>query len=195
MEKIIKSLPKDPVSNILPHVPTHASVIGLSGSNVTGCLGSRAVTQITNYDCDKIDTTGLGWVRPGDPRSELVLSLFKEGTGLPLMLNGLSSDLSKTFTKPDAKRVAAISPMAQLRMGKYTTPTFLIHGDKDEVVPFHTAVRFADALTDHGVHGGLLAVKGVKHIHDMSLRPGMERWQREVAPGYDFLFQALGRRT
>ena len=81
--------------------------------------------------------------------------------------------------------------MAHLRSGSYTTPTFLIHGERDEVVPFHTAVKFADALDKCKVTGGLLAVKGVKHIHDMSLRPGMERWQKEVAPGYNFLLQVL----
>lgn len=159
------------------------------------CRGLHGSSQITSYDSNTIDTTGLGWVRPGDPRSELVLSLFKEGTGLPLMLNGLSSDLSKTFAKPSEKRVAAISPMAHLRLGRYTTPTFLIHGERDEVVPFHTAVKFANALDECKVRGGLLAVKGVKHIHDLSLRPGMERWQKEVAPGYDFLLQILRGKT
>lgn len=78
--------------------------------------------------------------------------------------------------------------MAQLRSGKYTTPTFLIHGERDEVVPFHTAVKFADALNEYKLRGELLAVKGVKRIHDLSLRPGMDRWDKEVVTGYDFLF-------
>jgi dipeptidyl aminopeptidase/acylaminoacyl peptidase len=109
------------------------------------------------------------------------------------MLNGLSPDFLNT--PPSPERVAAISPMAQLRAGRFTTPTFLVHGEKDEIVPFHTAVKFADALKGYGVKGGLLAVKGAKHIHDLSLRPGTERWQQEVAPGYDFLFSTLDERT
>ena len=129
-------------------------------------------------------------MRPGDPRSELVLSLFKEGTGLSLMLNGLSTNALTLPPEPD--RVAYISPMAHVRTGRYTTPTFLIHGEKDEIVPFHTAVKFADALQCHNVKGGLLTVKGARHIHDLQLRPGMERWQQEVAPGYEFLFDVLG---
>lgn len=109
------------------------------------------------------------------------------------MLNGLSPDFLNT--PPSPERVAAISPMAQLRAGRYTTPTFLIHGEKDEIVPFHTAVKFADALKGYGVKGGLLAVKGAKHIHDLPLRPGTERWQQEVAPGYEFLFSTVDEET
>ena len=81
--------------------------------------------------------------------------------------------------------------MAQLRKGIYTTPTFLIHGEKDEIVPFHTALKFADALKVGGIKSGFLPVKGVKHIHDLNLKPGMEKWKEQVAPGYEFLLQAL----
>ncbi|ESZ91464.1 BcPKS16, polyketide synthase [Sclerotinia borealis F-4128] len=146
---------------------------------------------ITNYDAEGTDLTGLGWVRPGDPRSELVLSLFKEGNGLSLMLNGISDDDWRR--KPDPERVAAINPMAQLRSGKYTTPTFLIHGENDEIVPYYTAKNFATALREHGVRCGFLGVPGVKHIHDLSLRPGMEQWKQSVEPGYNFLFEILSR--
>ncbi|MCJ1359582.1 MAG: hypothetical protein MMC33_009584 [Icmadophila ericetorum] len=155
-------------------------------------LKSLPTQPITSYDSDTVDTTGLGWVRPGDPRSELVLSLFKEGNGLPLMLNGISN-LELWHKQPDPKRVAAISPLAQLCAGRYNTPTFLIHGTKDEIVPFHTAEKFAEALKAHGVRSSLLAVKGVKHIHDLQLMPGTQRWQREVAPGYEFLLDILSQ--
>ena len=110
------------------------------------------------------------------------------------MLNGIS-DLEAWHKQPDAKRVAAISPMAQLRAGTYTTPTFLIHGENDEIVPYHTAVKFASALRARGVRSGFLEVKGAKHIHDLTLMPGTERWERQVAPGYEFLFEALGMVT
>lgn len=147
--------------------------------------------QITSYDAEGTDSTGLGWVRPGDPRSELVLSLFKEGNGLSIMLNGISDDDWRR--KPDSKRVVAISPMAQVRSGKYTTPTFLIHGENDEIVPYHTAKKFATALKEHGVRCGFLGVPGVKHIHDLNLEPGMEQWKEGVEPGYEFLFEILSR--
>ncbi|KAF7898017.1 uncharacterized protein EAF01_008983 [Botrytis porri] len=152
---------------------------------------SLSTRPITNYDAESSDSTGLGWVRPGDPRSELVLSLFKEGSGLSIMLNGISDD--GWCRKPDPERVAFISPMAQLRSGKYTTPTFLIHGEDDEIVPIYTAKKFVTALKERGVRSGFLEVPGAKHIHDLNLRPGMEQWRQGVEPGYDFLFEILSR--
>ena len=150
---------------------------------------SLPTRPITGYDNGKVDTTGLGWVRPGDPRSELVLSLFKEGNGLPMMLNGISDPNWRR--KPEDARIAAISPIAQLRESMYTTPTFLIHGERDEIVPFHTAVKFVDALKNRGIKNGFLAVKGAKHIHDLNLKPGMPKWEEQVAPGYEFLLECL----
>jgi acetyl esterase/lipase len=126
-------------------------------------------------------------VRPGDPRSELVLSLFKEGNGLSLMLNGISGG----FTAPDPSRVAAISPMAQLRAGRYHVPTFLIHGSADEIVPFHTAQAFADALRVAGIRGGLLVVENGEHIFDVHLRSGTRKWTEQILPGFEFLLREL----
>ncbi|KAF7886672.1 uncharacterized protein EAF02_003319 [Botrytis sinoallii] len=150
---------------------------------------SLSTRPITNYYGESSDSTGLGWVRPGDPRSELVLSLFKEGNGLDIMLNGISDD--DWCRKPDPERVAFISPMAQLRSGIYTTPTFLIHGEDDEIVPFNASKKFVTALKEHGVRSGFLGVSCAKHIHDLNLRPGMEQWRQGVEPGYDFLFEIL----
>ncbi|GME26007.1 BcPKS16, polyketide synthase [Neofusicoccum parvum] len=147
---------------------------------------------ITSYDAiGTTDTTGLGWVRPGDPRSELVLSLFKEGNGLPILLTGLSAD-SLTMP-PSPSLVASISPLAHVRGGTYRVPTYLIHGTRDEIVPFPTATEFTEALRARSVDCGLLRVEGARHIHDLKLRPGMEAWRREVEPGYEFLFRALGQ--
>jgi dipeptidyl aminopeptidase/acylaminoacyl peptidase len=134
--------------------------------------------------------TGLGWVKPGDPRSELVLSLFKESHGLNIMLNGLTSDGS-WMRQPSPERVAYISPMAQVRSGTYNTPTFIIHGERDEIVPVRTAVKFVNALEKHNIEHGFLLIPNVKHIHDLNLKPGMEEWYTQVEPGYNFLLKAL----
>ncbi|PSN66430.1 ketoacyl-synt-domain-containing protein [Corynespora cassiicola Philippines] len=162
---------------------------------MTDIIKALPKVPITGYERDTADTTGLGWVRPGDPRSELVLSLFKEGNGLPLLLNGLpkSSDDAKSswLQTPSPDRVAAISPMSQLRRGRYNVPTYIIHGTNDEIVPYHTAVKFIDAMRTEGIEGDLLTVKGARHIHDVALKPGSKRWEETVAPGYQFLFRHL----
>ncbi|MCJ1282148.1 hypothetical protein MMC26_001471 [Xylographa opegraphella] len=140
------------------------------------------------------DSSHLGWVRPGDPRSELVLSLFKEGHGLPLLLNSIRPPAGTAWsTPPPAPLVASISPLAQLRRGTYTTPTFLIHGTEDEIVPFQTAVAFAHALRENGVRGGLAEVKGQRHIHDLKLKEGDAGWEEGVGVGYHFLLEELER--
>ena len=150
---------------------------------------------MTNYSStlDATDSSHLGWLRPGDPRSELVLSLFKEGNGLPMLLNGLRPANNKPWSTPPLSHlVASISPISQLRLGAYTTPTFLIHATGDEIVPYHTAVAFAGALQERGVRGGLATVKGSRHIHDLKTKEGDQDWWSGVGVGYNFLFKELG---
>lgn len=151
--------------------------------------------QITSYTTSPhaTDSSHLGWLRPGDPRSELVLSLFKEGNGLPLLLNGIRPANNNTWSAaPPARLIRAISPAAHLRNGTYTTPTFLIHGTEDEIVPFHTALKFVEEMRQKAVKAGLAEVKGARHIHDLNLKEGDNGWWEGVGVGYDFLFRELG---
>ncbi|KAB8291846.1 hypothetical protein EYC80_006628 [Monilinia laxa] len=193
----IKSDSKPPVAILAFYSPTDFESGDISRANeypgrkmsMDKIRKSLPKLPITNYAAEGIDSTGLGWVRPGDPRSELVLSLFKEGNGLNLMLNGISD--GNWHRKPDPTRVAAISPMAQLRSGRYNTPTYLIHGENDEIVPYHAAKSFVAALREYGVRCGFLGIPGVKHLHDLDLNQGMQEWKQGVEPGYDFLFEIL----
>ena len=107
------------------------------------------------------------------------------------MLNGLSS--AALASSPPLERIQAISPMAQLRAGRYTVPTFVIHSDRDEITPFRASEAFVEELKKKGVIGGLGRVKGKGHIHDLALKPGDEGWQDGVGVGYEFIFRILGR--
>ena len=179
MEKIVSSLPAKPVRIALVNLP----------NTLIDTL------KITSYSItpDAIDSSHLGWLRPGDPRSELVLSLFKEGNGLPLLLNGIRPSDGKAWsTPPPPQLIAAISPNSQLRLGSYTTPTFLIHSTGDEIVPYHTAAAFSNTMREMGVRGGLATVKGARHIHDLKTKEGDQAWWNDVGIGYDFLFKELG---
>ncbi|KAL9078892.1 MAG: hypothetical protein Q9157_002187 [Trypethelium eluteriae] len=158
---------------------------------ITSALPS---SPITSYEAIHDDSTNLGWVQPGDPRSELVLSLFKEGTGLPLLLNGLPSinaSRSACFEEPSQEQVASINPISQLCSGNYHTPTYIIHGTDDEIAPFSDAEQFVAALKAKNVMCGFLKVKGGKHTYDLAVKPGMEEWEQNVAPGYRFLFEIM----
>jgi acetyl esterase/lipase len=133
----------------------------------------------------------LGWLRPDDPRSELTLALIQERNGVSLLLDGLPTE-GDTLSSPDPQMIKAISPLSQVQAGRFNTPTFIIIGTEDEVVPFHTSVDFAQALREHGISSGILPVTGAKHIFDLQLTPGTSEWDKQIAPGYYFLFDALG---
>ncbi|TVY45279.1 3-methylorcinaldehyde synthase [Lachnellula subtilissima] len=157
-------------------------------------MAALPTTPITNYSSAKADSTGLGWVRPGDPRSELVMALFKEGIGLPLLLHGLpdtTTPPSEWFSRPSPAQAASISPLAQIRLGAYETPTFIIHGTGDQIAPFAGAESFVVELRERGIRHGFLPLEGLDHIHDLRLRPGSEEWNTQVGPGYQFLFDVV----
>ncbi|KAK4214758.1 conidial yellow pigment biosynthesis polyketide synthase, partial [Rhypophila decipiens] len=142
----------------------------------------------------------LGWVHPGDPRSEIVLSLFKDGNGLPLLLNGLpapqkdgiDSD-SDLFPSPSSEAIKAICPLARLKAGEFDVPTYVIHGTADEVAPFAAAERFVAEMKVRGVDFGFTKVVGGGHIHDLDLEPGDDAWLDQVGLGYRFLFDVVKR--
>ena len=107
------------------------------------------------------------------------------------MLNGLSS--AALASSPSLAKIQSISPMAQLRAGKYRVPTFVIHSDRDEIAPFRASETFVEELKGKGVIGGLGRVQGKGHIHDLALRPGDEGWQEGVGVGYGFVFRIVGK--
>ena len=153
------------------------------------------VLQITSYvaNPDAADESHLGWLRTNDPRSELVLFLLQEGHGLPLLLHGIDRRENGSYQDlPDPGLVASISPLSHVREGSYKTPTFLVHGTEDQIVPFHTAQTFLAALKEADVKCGLSIVEGARHIHDFTLREGDKGWSQGAGIGYEFLFKELG---
>ncbi|RAH61359.1 ketoacyl-synt-domain-containing protein [Aspergillus piperis CBS 112811] len=129
-------------------------------------------TPITNYRiANHSEGNGFFGLQPGDPRSDLVLSVSKNGTALPLLLNAQTGS-ADYLAMPSASRLAAISPLAQVREGNYRAPTFVIHSRQDQVVPFDSAERFIAELKAQGV-------------------PGTREWEEQVAPGYRFLQDAI----
>lgn len=134
-------------------------------------------------------------MKPGDARSELVLALIKEDRGMSLLfnddpLNG-GGDGNDELPYPDSERAAAFSPLVHLRDGDYRTPTCLVFGDRDEIAPFDKAVEFGQGMEQQGVRGGLMFVKGAKHIFDLDLAPGSEGWKLYIEPAYEFLLNEV----
>ncbi|KAL5328987.1 hypothetical protein ACEPPN_002496 [Leptodophora sp. 'Broadleaf-Isolate-01'] len=174
----------------------------LSMSSIRDALSDKVITNYTSPSLTPSETN-LGFLLPGDPRSELVLSLFKDGNGLSLLLNGFpttsSSPTHSTSTNPanspprtaTPSQIHSISPLSQVRTGTYRTPTFIIHGENDEVVPCCMAVGFEREMKRMGVESGVVVVPGKRHIFDARLKPGDGVWEEYVRPGYEFFLGFL----
>lgn len=74
---------------------------------------------ITTYTPKKSDENNRFWLQPGDVRSDLLISVFKDGMGLPLFVNGLPKDPNSTeFETPSKERIAMVDPLDHLRNGR-----------------------------------------------------------------------------
>ncbi|KAI0141207.1 BcPKS16, polyketide synthase [Xylariaceae sp. FL1272] len=164
---------------------TEEAIQGLSGEIAT----NHEVSSTT------MDSSDFKWIKPGDPRSEVLLSLWHERNGLSLLVKSLNSlDGSWDWKRiPSRARVAAISPLAQVKRGTYTTPTYLVHGVRDDVVPYSSSLTFVMEMRARNLDCGILTVQGAGHIHDLDLKPGTIEWENEIAPAFEFLFKRLGR--
>ncbi|KAK6226489.1 polyketide synthase [Colletotrichum tabaci] len=102
------------------------------------------------------DFLGLKWARLDDPRSQLMAGVVHEVRGpcLPLLINGLLSSnddrsIARALEPVDANRVKSLCPMAQARRGRVKTPTIVLHGAEDDIVPLQDALVFRDLLHQH----------------------------------------------
>ncbi|KAL7929919.1 hypothetical protein V8C35DRAFT_314154, partial [Trichoderma chlorosporum] len=133
-----------------------------------------------------------GWMALDDPRSRIILHMNWEGKSLPVLLNGLrrSGDGKGVCSpaSPSLEQIRAVSPLAQIREGRYRTPTFLIHGTRDDLVPWEASQRTYEALNANGVPAGLAILEDALHLFD--IYPGSKRNAdsvKAVRDGYDFL--------
>ena len=117
-----------------------------------------------------------GWMSLDDPRSRIVCHMNWEGKTLPVLLNGLrrtGDSASKSVTTPadpSVEQIRSISPLAHIRAGRYKAPTFLIHGTRDDHVPWQQSQRTHKALLEHGVPSELVIVQDGLHMFDMFKR-------------------------
>lgn len=127
---------------------------------------------ITSYNIPPTKRALGGWLAPSDPRSRLALYMNTHGRTLHVLLDGLFTLEKKSWklpVKPPApERIAAASPLAQIRAGNYAAPTFLIHPRNDDLVPWQQAERTWQGLRDAGtVDAELRIVDDMPHLFDI----------------------------
>ncbi|KAF2994037.1 t1pks [Curvularia kusanoi] len=180
--------------NFPKHADVHASSLGSSSINI---LEGVRDTPITQYNIDAKKAALGGWLAPSDARSRIVLHMNMAAQMLPIILHGLPSESAARaqgrapadFVKlpqPSPEEVVSISPYSQIVRGNYHTPTFLIHGTEDDLIPCNQPKMVYEALRERGVDAGLRIVDGAEHLFDLYRPNGME-WD-VVMDGYQFLF-------
>lgn len=92
----------------------------------------------------------------------------------------------KALPQPPLSDIIEVSPRAQIIRGNYKTPTFLIHGTADDLVPWQQSHGTYGALVSHGVPTGLELIINAPHICDLSGDPESEGW-KAVLKGYNFI--------
>ncbi|KAL8883015.1 MAG: hypothetical protein Q9198_000074 [Flavoplaca austrocitrina] len=139
-----------------------------------------------------------GWMAPEDPRSQICLHMNWKGQALPILLNGLKPRQISGYSKTDAEavdvrsptkeQVMAVSPLAQIRKGTYRTPTFIVHGTRDDLIPWEQAQRTYDGMVERGVEAELRIVEGGIHLFDTAKDYRRDEKAAEaVDDGYRFL--------
>ncbi|KAB5575255.1 hypothetical protein GE09DRAFT_990386 [Coniochaeta sp. 2T2.1] len=141
-----------------------------------------------------------GWMSPSDPRSRIAVHMNWTGRHLRVLLNGLSpsshdasgesggADPTATLPEPTRQQVLAVSPLAQIRRGAYTVPTFLVHGTKDDLVPWQQSVRTIDALRQRNVQAEVRILDGAVHLFDLYRSYDSNgRAKMAIVEGYEFL--------
>ncbi|KAF2275385.1 putative polyketide synthase [Westerdykella ornata] len=128
-----------------------------------------------------------------DPRCRIVLHINWKAQTLPIIAGGLPSKKEavpgvnyNALPQPSKEQIQRISPRAQIGRGNYKTPTFIIHGTCDELIPWQQSQGTYEALVEQGVDAELVLVEGAPHITDLSSDPDSEGW-KAVLRGYDFI--------
>jgi acetyl esterase/lipase len=71
-------------------------------------------------------------------------------------------------------------------VGPRFPPTFIVHGDEDNMVPLDLSRTLFAALTEHGVHCGLRVIPGEGHTFAAKMVVGSRTWNLQQE-GFDFL--------
>ena len=174
-------------------------------------------SPVTGYNIASARVPG-GWMSTLDARARIPLHMNWTAQTLPVLLGALimekkaerlaassvgrenlsqgpllPHDGHSHLSQPPLADVRAISPLAQIREGKYQVPTYLIHGSQDEFISWQETQRTYDELVRQGVPACVDIVQGGGHMFEMLgvLGDDGRVWQ-SVIDGYRFLFERVG---
>ena len=153
---------------------------------------------ITGYNIPSTKRALGGWLARSDARSRLALHMNTHGRTLHVLLGGpltrTQNSRNYPVESPTPERIAAASPLAQIRAGNYAAPTFLIHPRDDDLIPWQQAKRTWQRLRDGGtVDAELRIVENVPHLFDIyPEHRDNKAAAKAVREGYQFLCRYVG---
>lgn len=150
---------------------------------------------ITAYNVPANTQTVGGWMAANNPRSRIALHMNWKGQTLPVLLHGSNRERLRNLEvmTPTTEEIQSISPLAQIRCHKYKTPTFMIHGTLDDLIPWQQTQRTYEALINEGVDAELRVVADGIHLFDIypEFKDNVEA-NNAVINGYKFLCRHVG---
>ncbi|KAF2964213.1 hypothetical protein GQX73_g9357 [Xylaria multiplex] len=182
-----------------PNMPDHSEAYSQDEFDI---LESVRHAPITAYNPPRELVAAGGWMTPKDARSRLVLHMNWRGQTLPVLFNGLppSETVLETersefarMEQPPKENIIKASPYSQIVRGNYKSPTYIVFGMKDDLIPWQQAQQTADALKEAGVESGITLVPDQPHLFDMFRDPDGKRWEA-VLDGYRFLLNRIEKK-
>lgn len=156
--------------------------------------------QITAYNVPSSKKAASGWMCPTDPRSRIVLHMNWRGQTLPVLCSSLPAKAAvpegqreayERFPMPSQEQVFEISPYAQIVAGNSRSPTYLVHGTEDDLIPWRQSQRTFEALKAAGVPAGISVLQDQPHLFDLFSDADGKKWE-EIIRAYSFVFEHLG---
>nr|BCD52390.1 polyketide synthase SptM [Aspergillus sp.] len=145
-------------------------------------------TPITAYNPPRSKRALGGWMSTTDPRSQIALHMNWKGQTLPVLLNAAQTAPGEKLLDPTKEDIVRVCPTSQASAGNYRSPTFIIHGSLDDLIPMSQVRHTAKVMKANGVDVQLRELDGSIHLFDIASTYGDKPDEvQAVADGIQFL--------
>ncbi|KAI9687136.1 MAG: Type I Iterative PKS [Bathelium mastoideum] len=111
-----------------------------------------------------------------DERARILLHMNWTAQTVPILIGGLPSNdrvsveeraMHQRLPKPAIDKIRQVSPYWHILQGDYRTPTFIVHGNRDECVPCEMSQMIIETLLSHGVTAEIHVADQCGHAFDL----------------------------
>ena len=136
------------------------STIGLLGSSFGGIFGIMASSETNDLFCLALKSPVSDWLEIAFPKQDGVLEKWKKDGFINYESEESSSRLKYEIVE-DAKNNIAFDVALKIRI-----PTLIVHGNKDDVVPYEDSVKLSKLMPNAVLH----TVNGSNHHYSLSAK-------------------------